>query len=400
MPRDARIPTDAETRPSPSGASPRHRSEHAGATLLVVLILTTLFAALSLSLLATTDTSVRARKNGLLLDRAERAAQSGVEWAAARIAASGEAAGITTVPLEPGLEARVQIVPGGSPNVISEGRCGGVAVAVRANVKGTPLPIAHNMASFVGTSQFVKAITSEGPVYLGDPAAPIDFPGSLTAQPALVITGDLDLVASPAIPAGFVNFQGGGQVNLGVVPIAAPGWDTSIFLGMTSGSVAVHHYSGTTWIWSQTLDGIVVFDVSPGDAVTIEDCTINGTVVIHAAHDPNPMTGTPPNTLSFKKTVTINGGTALTGNLAVLAPGCEVRFQQPQGIQLNGVAYVGTISAAKDLTVDGQLLVRGAIHNAHPCAVTVPNGFTPDVPLGIQWPASTSGLRIEWLGRL
>src|SRR5204863_393291 len=78
-----------------------------GAILLVVLILAVTFSLLGIALTSTVEVSVRARNNADELTRAERAAVSGIEWAAAAVMTTGMVNGGRTVPLDSGAQAGV-----------------------------------------------------------------------------------------------------------------------------------------------------------------------------------------------------------------------------------------------------------------------------------------------------
>lgn len=364
--------------------------------LLVVLILAGVFALLSAQLLADVETVLRGRANGSRLDRAGSAACSGVEWAAARIATVGEVATTATVPLGDDTHARVRIVPGGNPNVVAEGRCGGTAVSVDATVERLAAAFPYRFACFSGTSSSTKAITLEGPAWFGHPSQPFDTTGWGTST-AVTMHGDLDLAATAALPPTFVSHVSG-RTRLGRAPVGQAVWDTGVFLGMTSGGVPVHRYSGNNVsIGSTTLTGIVVIDATAGGTITLDNLVVDGTVVVHAPYNAAPVETT-WTSLMLRRTVTINGGTALTGNLALLAPGCQVNVQANPAINLTGVTYVGCYLRTDGLSATGMMLCRGNFPATNAFRLAVPAGWSPDLPLGLTLPPVYSWW-IRWLGR-
>lgn len=367
-----------------------------GAVLLVALILAATVAVLSLQLLADTELTVRSLAAGERQAQAEWAAQSGVEWALARIAAGGETAVTAVVPIAADTEARVQVVPGGNPNVIAEGRAGGAAVTVRANAVRVPKPFPYRFACFAGTSSFVRPTTLEGPAYFAEPSQPISTVGSGTGA-TLLVNGNVDLRTATAPPAGYISHTAG-QTRVGQAGLPPPVWNTAAFLGLTSGAVLVHRYSGSPWIKNRTLDGIVLVEVGFNDGLTLENTVINGTVVIHAPYTANPMPKPANNWLWFRGNVTINGGTAWTGNLAVLAPDCEVGFQTSPNVSLHGVTYVGRFTKTDGLQATGMVLTRADFNGTNQFRLSVPPGWTPQLPLGLTLP-DVIGWQVEWLGR-
>ncbi|MEM7202811.1 MAG: hypothetical protein AAF628_21305 [Planctomycetota bacterium] len=378
------------------GARAPATTDRAGIVLLTVLFLSTTFVALSLSLLATAESAVRALSSGRDLDRAERAAQSGVEWAAAQIGVTGIVDTTMLVPLETDVEALVQITAGAQPNVLAEGRARGATVTLGATVGYVREPLDYAFASFADANKFKETVFVSGKVYLGDPTEPIDI--SASDSPALDITGDLHLVMPPSLPSGTVDHHGmGSNTDYDATVYAAPVWDTTQFETMTSGMVTVHHYSGATTIKDQTLDGIVVVALGASDKLKLENATINGTLVVPTDYD---VARNGAQEIELKKTSTINGGTALTGNLAILAPHSELHCPGKDDKVCNGVVYVESVRNPHAVTIEGQLLVRFDTIETKKEELTITRSWSwrPDVPLGLEWPAGPH-LRIDWAGR-
>lgn len=130
------------------------------------------------------------------------------------------------------------------------------------------------------------------------------------------------------MPLGFAVFLTGGRVNRNVPPLTPPIWDTSWFVALSGGAVPVYHLPGPATYKDKTYNGIVVVNMIAGKKVTFDDCVINGVLVVHAPYSAAAFPATPPNELDLKDIVTINSGTPLTGNLALLAPGCEVTLNE------------------------------------------------------------------------
>jgi hypothetical protein len=367
-----------------------------GVVLLVVLLLSATVSMLAMSLLATTEISVRSMAAGRGLERAELAARSGVEWAAAKIAASGEVAGTVVVPVGRGTSAEVTLAPGADPNVTSRGRADGVRVTVTANVKSRAVPVPYAFASFNGASKLPQPLTVLGKAYFGTFLWPINYPASVAPAvgPALILSGDLDLVTSIPLTAGTVDHSGGGSTRYGVSPLTLPAADTAAFTTMTTGTVPVHHYTNPSQVKNVTLSGVVVIQLDKGSTVELRACTINGTLVVHELSAPT-LAAT---TIAVANDVTIAGGTALTGNLAVLAPDCTINADNASAFDLHGVVYCSRMQNLKNTSVTGMLLTKYDIETTEAATVTRPAGWSPDLPLGLTLP-TTIAQRIVWVGR-
>lgn len=94
----------------------------------------------------------------------------------------------------------------------------------------------------------------------------------------------------------------------------------------------------------------------------------------------------------------VGGGTAWTGNLAVLAPDCTLDAPASTGSTLGGVVLVQKVATLQSVVVTGQLVVTGTLEaDAASLSVTRPGTFVPDTPLGITWPG-TAAVRLDWRG--
>jgi hypothetical protein len=365
--------------------------------LIVALILATLFSALAWSLVTTTEIAVRSQGATLLLSRAERAAQSGIEWAAADIARNGERSATTVVPIATGTSATVTITPGASPNVSSRGVADRVSLTLVANVAARRQPFPYTVASFGGSSALQRPLISDGPVYFANSGNPINLQQSRKPSqgPALILRGDLDLVTTVPLPDGMVNHQNSGKTNLGVPSMAKPIVDTTSFLTMTGGAVPVHHYTGTTTLRNVDLVGIVVIRQGSSDSILIQNSTIRGTLVVHPTYTPGNDTATP---IDLRGNVSIVGGTARTGNLAVLAPDGALKSEFGSSIDLRGVVYSAGLNDATATQVTGMLLTN-KISTLADLPVVVPSGWVEDLRLGLTLPSPRGSVGIEWLGR-
>jgi hypothetical protein len=381
---------------SPSDPCARARGE-GGAMLLVALVLCASLALLSLALLASHDGAVRARANASLSRQAESAAAAGVEWAAARDVDRGRIAGTTTLGLGGGRSVTVTIAST-APHVVSQGSCSGARVTLTANltaVGGGPLP--HAFASMHGTSKFDHRLVVVGAAYFGD-TVPLDASGNQ----ALEMNGDLHLVRSTAPPAGTV-LQVSGSTLLGVRTINDPVVDTSPYESMTSGAVPVLRYSGNTMLANTTLDGVVVVQLGSGQTLTLQDVAVRGAVVVTASAGLLGGGGLLGLGLIRPKVrlrgaTTIDGGTARTGNLALLAAFCDLDGNSSSAT-INGVSLAYRGDRMDRVTFRGQLvLMQEVIDTDNAWRVERAPGFVPDTPIGITWPCQAS-TRITWLGR-
>ncbi len=354
-----------------------------GTVLLVVLLLSTTMSLLAISLLQTSEISIRARATAFDLERAERAAASGVEWATAWIEAQGSGAHVQNVRLGEGYGARVEIVAGASPNVISEGRVGGVAVVLEADVtRSFPAP-GYAFMSFNGSNELDAPFNVIGRAYLGRASEPIKN----NSREPMDVDGDLDFVISPTIDPKLIQ-QRNGAIQYDVSPIAEPVVDT--FLFETMPGVTVHRYSGTTQISNVTLDGVVLVTLGGGEELRISNATINGAIVVH------PPTGAGGHPHVVIDTCLIQPGPAELGNLAFLGPeiGLELKDSTVQG-----VVFALEATEAENSVIEGMLLVRDKVKKAKAqLTVNRDGSFIPNVLGGVTWPGLPI-MKVDWLGR-
>src|SRR5687768_15235622 len=294
------------------------RAEERGAALLLALVLCVVLTSLGLSVLAARDSSTRVRSAVTARDRAARLAASGLEWAAAWVMDRGSVATTVTLALGTNRQVRVQVQPASTPQALAEGTCQGAVVRVAANLEskqGAPLPFAY--ASFDMSNRFEDPVTVKGSAWFEEPFSPI----TASSGGRLEMHGDLYLRTSSAPASGSV-LQVSGATRYSQPALGAPATDVSPFASMTSGAVPVVHYSGTTTIRDRTITGVV--DVALGllDRLTIENVTIQGTLVVRRTGLLSSLSYPP---VELRGNVNITGGTATTGNLAILAPLCELR---------------------------------------------------------------------------
>lgn len=369
--------------------------DEGGAMLLVALVLCATLSLLSIALLSSHDGAVRGRANAALSRDAEAAAAAGVEWAAARDTIVGRVAGTTTLDLGNGRRAVVTVATS-SPHVVSEGRHGGARVTLSAdlNPRGTA-PLPHAFASFDGTNYLDHKLTVVGPVYLGDTSTP------LSGGRVLEVGGDLHVVTTNTLPAGMVQHTSGTTFQ-GLRRLPTPTVDTSPFAAMPA-SATVRHHSGTTLLKNLNFTGIVVVRLGSGQTLTIEDSTINGAVVVTASAGLLGGggllgLGVIRPVVRLKGVVTLTGGNATAGNLALLAAFCTLDGNT-SGSAVNGVTVVYDCENIKLLTFTGQLVLLDRLRDADtPWRVDRVPTFVVDTPLGIQWTGQAS-TEITWLGR-
>jgi hypothetical protein len=350
------------------------------------------FGLMSIALLSNLEISMRTRSNGADLDRAERAAISAIEWSAARLKRDGFDDGTSTVTLATGLTATVQYRPKQSPNVLAEGRSNGVAVTVGADVSiSGGSPRSYAFVSYAGTSVIDHQLTIDGKGYFGDPSDALRS----TAVPVLM-TADANVVNGTPWASGVLT-QLKGQTRFGWPVMAVPVWNTRDFATLGGSKVPVHVYTGRTTLQGLTIDGIVVVTMPLGEALEIDDCVINGTVVVTS--DYPPILEIPRRRVVLKNTVVINGGTEVTGNLALLAPSCRLEIAVTNPSSISGVTYVYEIKDARRIVLEGLVMTRGAITSSQgDFAIARPDGWEPDVPVGITWPPDRA-VRLQWRGR-
>lgn len=362
-----------------------------GAILVVVLILAVTFSVLSMALLSTAEISLRIQGNGQDLERAERGAQSGVEWAAAVVKIGGLLPASRTTVLDTGVRVKAEVRTLVTPNLIGSADGYGVMATVGADAALRVEPPPHALLSFADTSVLTHELTIDGSAYFGHRP-----PLAIGAQPLQMI-GNLELATSTALPSGKVVHQKG-ATSYGVAPLAEPIWDTTRYSLAGNWTVPYRTISGTTTLSGQTLTGIVVVNLLGKETLTIDNSTIQGTLVVPSIYPPLlDLLGVP--TIQFGKGVTITGGTSETGNLAILAPTCILKGSANCASRISGVTYVREALGLEGATLSGLLLLRmGVTTPSGPLRVERPAAFTPNVPHGIVWNGS-SGVRLTWRGR-
>ena len=366
------------------------RAGQRGATLLIALLMTVTFTLLALSLLETTDMAVRVLGNGGQLERAERAAASGIEWAAADVLQAGLTPANVTLNLDTGVQVAVRVLPTSSPQIVAIGRCNGVEVTLAADASVTLPTLPYAFASFSGQNRFDDLISVQGSAYLGTPFLPI----YIFSTSPVSIAGDLFSVQSLPFPNSLVTHPSGTNI-LGVPALAVPVVDLAPYLAMTTGAVPVVKYTGNKTLSGTTVTGIVIVTLAAGQSLILQNMTLNGSLIVSTPSDSD--TNRP--TVAFKQSVTINGGTATTGNLAILAPFVNLVSTSSNNSTIAGVALVKNCVDLKSLQVNGQLVTLGAITStSNTAGVTRAPGFVPNVPIGVTWPG-TPKVRIQWRGR-
>ncbi len=366
------------------------RAGERGAILLIVLILSVTISLLSMALIATAEVSLRAEANGDDLERAEHGARSGVEWAAAVVKKAGVLAFQATTTLDSGVVVTCQARLLGSPRLLGKGVSNGVTVTVGADLLVLEDTRPYAFLSFADTNSPRHAVTVDGMAYLGEAGTP------LNTSSILQMAGDLDLVSTTTLAPGQVS-RTGGTTNYGVAALSAPAWDTTSFTLSGNWTVPYRSVSGTTTIKDQTINGLLVATLAAGQTLTLDNVILNGTLVVPWTYPPLlELLGTPTITL---KGATIVGGTAETGNLAVLAPGCLLQGNNPTSGSITGVCYVRQLDGLRALDVGGKMLVRKAMVGSTGSPITFRRAadFLPDVPVGIQ--QAGNQMAIRWLGR-
>jgi hypothetical protein len=365
--------------------TPRER----GAILIVVLLLTVVFAVLSVALLSTSEISIRVQGNGQDMERAERAAHSAVELAAALVKENGLVDATRSATLAPGVTIRAQVRAATAPHLIGEGTANGVTAVVTADASLVPGAYPHALLSFDGTSTLDQDVHVSGDAYLDD-RPPLDFKGGAKLRMA----GNLELVTSTSLPGGKI-VHSSGATQYGAAAITQPAWNTLRYTLAANWSVPITIYNGTTTLKQRTIHGIVVVNLLAGQTLTLDDCTIHGTVVVPSLWPPILDLLGPP-MIEIAKDTTILGGTAETGNLAILAPSCSLKTADDLDKSILGVTYVRDVDLQPNILLRGQLLLRNGIKKVHgPVTIERPADFVPMVPHGIVWTGPTN-VRITW----
>ncbi len=362
--------------------------------LVVVLILAVTFSALSVALLSTAEMSLRVQGNGQDLERAERAARSGVEWAAAIVKSGGIADVSRRAELTPGVVVAAQVRSAQTPNLLGGGSAYGAVVRVGADATVEAAPFPHALLSFSDKSTFTDEMTVVGSAYFGETSSPPAFSAARPAQ----MGGDLELVTTAALAAGRVVHKSGATLY-GVTALTTPPWNTLPFTLGVGWTVPVTTYTGTTTVSGKTLSGIVVVNLLLGQTLTLDNCTITGTLVVPCLYPPlTELLGVP--TIQVNGSVQVRGGSADTGNLAILAPGCTLVGIRNGNAVIEGVTYVREAKTLDGTTFRGQLMTRLGITSSSAGAFRVerPDTFVPSVPVGITW-TGASGVRLTWRGR-
>lgn len=373
-------------------AAPRRRTRRheRGSLLIAVLLLTVVFAALSVSLLSTAEMQIRVQSNARDLERADRAAQSAVEWGAALVKANGLADTTRTATFANGTRIATTVSTSATPNVVGGAIALGVAARYAATVTREPGPYPHALLTFGGSNRLDKDLPVTGDVYFGG-ATPFD-PGS---RAELLMNGNLLLTTNTTLPAGRVVHTSG-ATSYGVAAITEPAWNTLPFT-LGSWSVPVTRFTGAAKVSNRTITGIVVVTLLGGQRFTFENCTIQGTVVVPSLYPPIlDLLGSP--SLVFEKTCVVTGGTAETGNLAILAPSCDLETAGGP-TTIRGVTFARSASFAKNTEHDGLLILRTSIDKVSDgtqCSRSP--GFVPMVPVGIAWTGDAQ-VRTRWLGK-
>ncbi|MFY9343280.1 MAG: hypothetical protein WAT39_12360 [Planctomycetota bacterium] len=368
------------------------RERERGAALLIALALAVALSLLSLTVMASRDLAVLVVGGTSRVDRAHRAAASGLEWAAASVRDRGFVAATGKLDLGRGTTVAVTIDPSKTPHATAVARCDGVEVTQVADLRkiaGASLPYAY--ASFAGTNRYDDTVVVKGSAWFEEPSMPITSSGA----GELEMHGDLYLRTSTPPVAGKVIHVSGATYK-SQPAVGAPTVDVSPFESMSSGAVPVVHYTGGTTIRGVTLTGIVDVALGLTEKLTIQNATIAGTLVVRRTGLLSSLTYPQ---VDLRDDVTIAGGTAITGNLAVLAPLCQLTGSRIAAAKIEGVTVVREVKDLRYATFVGQFVVLGAtLGTNNTYTIERPDGFLVDTPLGITWPGPAS-VRIDWLGQ-
>jgi hypothetical protein len=240
----------------------------------------------------------------------------------------------------------------------------------------------HAWVSLSSPSALQKDLTVHGSAHLN--AALLPF--ALLLSGKLRMHGDLQLVTTSTL-GGSVIVHVSGATTRGAPAIASPTVALGEFPTVATGGVPVTSYSGNTSLADTTLTGIVRVSLAAGETLQLERLSLGGTLVVDA---PNAATNRAKLKLS---NVTLQGGTSLTGNLAILAANVTL---EAASCTVTGVTMVHSVADAANTTFSGQLAtVAGVVAKSDGFVVTRPVGFEPATPLGLRW--GTPRWRLRWL---
>ncbi len=362
-----------------------------GAALLLALVLTVSLSMLALSVLASRDMAVVVADHAEARARARHAAASGIEWATAVVMDQGFTAQSRKLVLADGDEVAVTVDPVATPQVVAKGTCDGVEVRLGADVDAIDPPApGYAWVSLSGVTTVNHTVSVLGSAYLGALLMPV----STLSRGTLAMHGNLDLTAAALLDTSVVTHVSG-TTQCSVAAITAPTIDTAAFPSSTTGGVSVTTFTGDTTLADTTQNGILLVTLAAGQTLTLDTVTINGTIVVTAPDSAllRPM-------VHVLATCTINGGTALTGNLALLAPTCALKGKTSNSSLVAGVSFVYRIEDMNSATFRGQLITQNNMQStAGDYTIERPVGFVPSTPLGITWPG-TPKYRIGWRGEL
>ncbi|MCU0867042.1 MAG: hypothetical protein MUC36_24930 [Planctomycetes bacterium] len=358
------------------------RGRQAGVALLLALATTVVLSLLALSVLASREASVAVGEQVDARERAHRAALSGAEWAVAQAMDAGAVATSAAIELDDGSTVAVVMDRTRSPHVVVDGHRDGVVVRLQADLEvNLPPTPPHAWVSLSSTTSLSEDLAVNGSAHLngGLPLTPL-LPGKLR------MNGNLFLSTSSTVGSSAIVHLTG-TTTRGVQAIAAPTMVPAEIPVTATDDVPVTSYSGSTQLQNTPLVGIVRVALAAGETLELNNVNLNGTLVVVG---PNSLLNRARLRLS---NVTIQGGTALTGNLAVLAG--NIAMESNRGT-VTGVSVLHSVLEAQRTTINGMLVTTaGMIVPSTGFTITRTAGFVPDTPLGLRW--GTPRFRLRWL---
>ncbi len=168
------------------------------------------------------------------------------------------------------------------------------------------------------------------------------------------------------------------------MPIHAPGWDLDEY---NAGGSKILLYNGVTQVNGLDTDKTAVFNLAPGQTLTLQDVNIRGGVVVFVEADYNPFDPTARNDLILVGNAVIGGGTGgAYAQIGLIAPGARLATSSVSSSavrKLNGLSMVHSIDTAKRLKVKGQLFVYTDIQALLDSQITYDEETAKNTPGGI-----------------
>ncbi|MFQ5748465.1 MAG: hypothetical protein ACE5H3_03285, partial [Planctomycetota bacterium] len=209
-------------------------------------------------------------------------------------------------------------------------------------------------------------------------------PGSQNGTPPTYTLNSVDVTGTlhTFLPIAYLGTdQDQKQVKM---PIHAPGWNLDEY---TLGGSRILLYNGVTQVNGLDTDKTAVFNLAPGQTLTLQDVNIRGGVVLFVEADYNPFDPAARNDLILLGNAVIGGGSGgAYAQIGLIAPGARLATSSASSSavrKLKGLSMVHSIDTAKRLKVKGQLFVYTDIQAILDSQITYDEETAKDTPGGI-----------------